>query len=124
MKNTLTIQTAFGIVIASLFSAFFAGAVVLGVGLSNPEEPQQTYTFISFIIGQGFMLVPLLWFLRSREEPIAERLRVRFISSDIIISTIYLSFGDLPVYFPLSIIAAPLEAICPSPLLTMSETRS
>ena len=93
MKSTLTIQTAFVIVIASLFSAFFAGAMVMGVGLSNPEEPQQTYTFISFIIGQGFMLVPLLWFLRSRKEPIAERLRIRFISSDIIISTIYLSFG-------------------------------
>ena len=93
MKNTLTIKTAFGIVIASLFSAFFAGAVVLGLGLSNPEEPQKTYTFISFIIGQGFMLVPLFWFLRSRKEPIAERLRIRFVSSDVIISTIYLSFG-------------------------------
>ena len=93
MKNTLTIKTAFFIVVASLFSAFFAGAIVLGIGLSNPEEPQQTYTFISFIIGQGFMLVPLLWFLRSRKEPIIERLRVRFISSDVIISTIYLSFG-------------------------------
>ena len=63
MKNTLTIKTAFGIVIASLFSAFFAGALVLGIGLSNPEEPQKTYTFISFIIGQGFMLVPLFGFL-------------------------------------------------------------
>ena len=93
MKNTLTIKTAFGIVIASLFSAFFAGAVVLGIGLSNPEEPQKTYTFISFIIGQGFMLVPLFWFLRSRKEPIAERLRIRFVNSDVIISTIYLSFG-------------------------------
>ena len=93
MKNTLTIKTAFGIVIASLFSAFFAGAVVLGIGLSNPEEPQKTYTFISFIIGQGFMLVPLFWFLRSRKEPIAKRLRIRFVSSDVIISTIYLSFG-------------------------------
>ena len=93
MKNTLTIKTAFGIVIASLFSAFFAGAVVLGIGLSNPEEPQKTYTFISFIIGQGFMLVPLFWFLRSRKEPIAERLRIRLVSSDVIISTIYLSFG-------------------------------
>ena len=93
MKSTLTIKTAFGIVIASLFSAFFAGAVVLGIGLSNPEEPQKTYTFISFIIGQGFMLVPLFWFLRSRKEPVAERLRIRFVSSDVIISTIYLSFG-------------------------------
>tara|TARA_S200000501_G_scaffold377952_1_gene438314 strand:- start:4316 stop:5104 length:789 start_codon:yes stop_codon:yes gene_type:complete len=93
MKDTLTIKTAFGIVIASLFSAFFAGAVVLGIGLSNPEEPQKTYTFISFIIGQGFMLVPLFWFLRSRKEPIAKRLRIRFVSSNVIISTIYLSFG-------------------------------
>ena len=93
MKNTLTIQTAFGIVIASLFSAFFAGAIVLGIGLSNSKEQQQIYTFVSFIIGQGFMLVPLLWFLRTRNEPIAKRLRIRFTSSDVIISTIYLSIG-------------------------------
>ena len=93
MKSTLTIKTAFGIVVASLFSAFFAGVIVLGVGLSNPQEPQQTYTFISFIIGQGFMLVPLLWFLKSRNEPIIERLRIRLISSDVIISTIHLSVG-------------------------------
>ena len=93
MKNTLSTRLAFGIVIASLFSAFFAGALVLAIGLSNSEEPQQTYTFISFIIGQGFMLAPLLWFLISRKEPIIKRLRIRLINSDLLISTIYLSFG-------------------------------
>ena len=68
MKKTLSTRLAFGIVIASLFSAFFAGALVLAMGLSNSEEPKQAYTFISFIIGQGFMLVPLLWFLISKKE--------------------------------------------------------
>ena len=93
MKKKLTTNLAFGIVIASLFSAFFAGALVLAIGLSNAEEPQQTYTFISFIIGQGFMLVPLLWFLRSRKEPIIKRLRIKLIGSDLLVSTVYLSIG-------------------------------
>ncbi|MDP6170267.1 MAG: type II CAAX endopeptidase family protein [Candidatus Marinimicrobia bacterium] len=93
MNNTLSTRAAFGIVIASLFSAFFAGALVLGIGLSNPDLPQQPYTFISFIVGQGFMLVPLLLFLRSRKEPIAKRLRLRPIKASLLTSTIYLSLG-------------------------------
>jgi membrane protease YdiL (CAAX protease family) len=93
MKKILTTNLAFGIVIASLFSAFFAGALVLAIGLSNSEEPQQTYTFISFIIGQGFMLVPLLWFLKSRKEPIMKRLRIKLVGSDLLVSTVYLSLG-------------------------------
>jgi len=93
MKNTLSPRVAFGIVIASLFSAFFAGAVVLGIGLSNPDSPQQPYTFISFIIGQGFMLVPLLWFLRSKKEPIVERLRLKPIKTNLVTATVCLSLG-------------------------------
>ena len=93
MNNTLSIRAAFGIVIASLFSAFLAGALVLGIGLSNSDLPQQPYTFASFIIGQGFMLVPLLWFLKSRKESIVKRLRLRPIKFDLMTSTTYLSLG-------------------------------
>ena len=37
--------------------------VLLGIGLSFPAASQKFYTIISFSIGQGFMLVPLIWFL-------------------------------------------------------------
>ena len=93
MKNILTLKTAFSIVVACLFSAFFAGAFVIVIGQSFPEESQKTFTFISFVIGQGFMLFPLLCFLKIRKEPFSERLRIRLISSDTLVSTIFLSFG-------------------------------
>ena len=93
MKNILALKTAFSIVIACLFSAFFAGAFVIVIGQSFPEESQKTFTFISFVVGQSFMLFPLLWFLKMWKEPFSERLRIRLISSDVLVSTILLSLG-------------------------------
>ena len=93
MNNSFSIQTALGIVIISILSAFIAGGLVLGIGISNPESSQKYYTFISFIIGQGFMIIPLLWFLKSKQEPILKRLRLNLISYDTLIQTIMLSLG-------------------------------
>ena len=93
MNNTFSIRAAFGIVVVSILSAFLVGGVVLGIGLSNPDSPQKFYTFISFIIGQGFMLVPLLWFLKSRNEPIFQRLRLNPIASQTVGMTALLSIG-------------------------------
>ena len=93
MNKTLTIQSAILIVIASIISAFMAGAVVLGIGLSNPDSPQKIYTFLSFIIGQSFMIVPLIWFLIVKKQPILERLRIKKVSISTLYNTILLSFG-------------------------------
>ena len=93
MKNTLSIRSAILVVIASIISAFLAGAVVLGFGLSNPEGPQKTYTFLSFIIGQSFMLVPLIWFLISKNQPILKTLRIRLVPFSTIYYTVLLSLG-------------------------------
>ena len=93
MNNSLSIKTAFIIVMASLLSAFLAGSVILGISLSQPESNQKFYTFISFIIGQGFMLVPLIWFLQSKKEPLIKRLRLNTIGIDTLIFTISLSIG-------------------------------
>ena len=93
MNNRLSIQAAFGIVILSILSAFIAGGLVLAIGLSNPDSSQKFYTFISFIIGQGFMIVPLLWFLKSKREPIFKRLRINSISYETLIHSIMLSTG-------------------------------
>ena len=112
MKDTLNPGLAFGIVIASLFCAFFAGAIVLGIGLSNPDSPQQFYTFISFIIGQGFMLVPLLWFLKSKKEPIVERLRLKPIKINLVTATVCLSMGIIIISDELDRI---IQAFLPAP---------
>ena len=93
MNNTFSIRAAFGIVVVSILSAFLAGGLVLWIGLSNPDSSQKFYTFISFIIGQGFMLVPLVWFLISRQEPVLKRLRLNPISSPTAGLTVLFSLG-------------------------------
>ena len=93
MNNTLRIRTAILVVISSIMSAFLAGAFVLGFGMANPDGPQKIYTFLSFIIGQSFMLVPLIWFLLSNKHPLLQTLRIKMVPFSTIYYTILLSLG-------------------------------
>ena len=93
MNNMLSIRAAFGIVIISILSAFLAAGMVIGLGLSNPDSPQKFYTFISFIIGQAFMLVPLIWFLIHKKQPVIKRLRLNSVPNEILYLTVIFSFG-------------------------------
>ena len=91
MKNQINIKTAFGVVIISLLSAFLAGALVLAIGIDSesPQQPKQPFTFLSFIIGQSCMIIPLFWFLKSKNESILISLRLKSITPEKILSTIY-----------------------------------
>lgn len=93
MNNTLRIRTAILVVISSIMSAFLAGAFVLGFGMANPDGPQKIYTFLSFIIGQSFMIVPLIWFLLSNKHPLLQTLRIKKVPFSTIYYTILLSLG-------------------------------
>ena len=95
MNNTLTIRTAFSIVILSIFSAFLAGGLVMGIATSFPDSSKKIYTYISFFIGQGFMLVPLGYFLISQQQPILKILRLRKVSRHIIVNTLLFGSGIL-----------------------------
>ncbi|MEC7848093.1 MAG: type II CAAX endopeptidase family protein [Candidatus Neomarinimicrobiota bacterium] len=95
MNNTLTIRTAFSIVILSIFSAFLAGGLVMGIATSFPDSSKKIYTYISFFIGQGFMLVPLGYFLISQQQPILKILRLRKVSRHIIVNTFLFGSGIL-----------------------------
>ena len=95
MNNTLNIRTAFSVVLLSIFSAFLAGGLVLGIALSLPDSSKKIYTYISFFIGQGFMMVPLGYYLISQQQPILKRLRLRKVSPFIIGNTILFGSGIL-----------------------------
>ena len=92
MNYNFSIRAAFGIVFLSIFSAFLSGGIILGIGL-NTESSQKLYTFFSFIIGQSFMLVPLILFLITKKEPILKSLRLNLVSFNIIILSIIFSIG-------------------------------
>ena len=65
----------------------------MSIGLSLPEESQKNYTFISFIIGQSFMVLPLILFLLSKKEPLIKRLRLNAVSIKIIFFSFIFSLG-------------------------------
>ena len=65
----------------------------MSMGLSLPEESQKNYTFISFIIGQSFMIIPLILFLLSKKEPLIKRLRLNPVSMNIMFFSFIFSLG-------------------------------
>ena len=93
MKYFIKLKPAFIIVITSILTAFIAGGIVLWIGISYTETNQKSFTFLSFIIGQGFMILPLIFYLKYNKIPIISSIRLNPISYNIILYTILLSIG-------------------------------
>jgi len=94
MNRTLTTKNVFGIVILSVFSALVVGTVIASVGIIySPEKDNQATSFLALFIGQGFMIVPLFLFLKARKESFVDRLRLKRLSTPIILATFVLSLG-------------------------------
>ena len=95
MKNAMSIGTVFAIVILSVISAFTVGGVIMGFSASSPEKVNKLYLYISFLIGQGIILVPPIYFLTIKKQPIIESLRIKVVSMQTIKNTLIFSTGIL-----------------------------
>ena len=95
MNNVITIGAVFGIVILSVISAFTVGGIIIGASTSTPEQINKLYLYISFFIGQGVILIPPIYFLSIKEQPIFESLRIKTISLPTIKNTLIFSSGVL-----------------------------
>ena len=95
MNNIMNIGTVFAIVILSVISAFMVGGIIMGVSSSSTEEIEKLYLYISFFIGQGVILIPPIYFLTIKKQPIFESLRIKTVSLPTIKSTLIFSTGVL-----------------------------
>ena len=93
INNTFTIRTVFAIVLISIISAFFVGGIVMAIALTISGEATKLHTFLSVIIGQSFMMVPLFVFLINNNEPLFNSLRINPVSKEIIFYSISISIG-------------------------------
>ena len=94
MDNILRVKTAFIIVILSIVSAFSAGGLVMAIGsMSYLQQYQKYFIFLSFIVGQGFMIVPLIWYLKLKNIPIINSIRLKPIKYNTAVCTIIFSIG-------------------------------
>ena len=96
MNQTLTVKNAFGIVLVSILVAILAGSVPFFFSTTFlPEENTRTTSLLSLFFGQAFMIVPLLLFLHLKKEPLAQRLRLRPVSTTVLSATTLLSVGTV-----------------------------
>tara|TARA_Y100000748_G_C15451782_1_gene471239 strand:- start:224 stop:1015 length:792 start_codon:yes stop_codon:yes gene_type:complete len=95
MNNVLSIGAVFGIVILSVIAAFTVGGIIMGMTVSSPDQLNKIYLYISFFIGQGVILIPPIYFLTVKKQPILESLRIKTVSLETIKSTLIFSTGVL-----------------------------
>lgn len=93
MKKILETKIAFLIVFFSITSAFLAGGVIASLGTLYAESYQKVITFVSFIVGQGLMMVPLVLYLKFKKLSIIDSIRFKTLEYRTIRSIILFSLG-------------------------------
>ena len=93
MKNISETKTAFVIVFLSIVSAFLAGGIISWFGMSYAESHQKIFTFVSFIIGQSLMVVPLIAYLKFKNLPLFNSIRFKILKLETIKSITLFSTG-------------------------------
>ena len=95
MNNAMSI---FAIVILSVISAFAVSGIIMGISASSPDNVNKLYLYISFLIGQGVILIPPIYFLSIKEQPIFKSLRINIVSLKTIKNTLIFSSGVLIIF--------------------------
>ena len=93
MKNTYETKTAFIIVFLSIVSAFLMGSIITWLGVSYAQYHQKIITFISLIIGQSSMVVPLIVYLKFKKLPFFHSVRFKILKYSTIKPIILFSIG-------------------------------
>lgn len=93
MNQSLTVRSAFGIVFLSVLTAFILGGLVMGISLSSSDSDPSFLTYISFFIGQGSMVLPLFYFLKTRNRSFVLSLRLHPVSIHTLGYTFLLAIG-------------------------------
>ena len=92
MKKTLETRIAF-LIVFSIASAFLAGTVIASLSTLYAQSYQKVITFVSFIIGQCLMVVPLIYYLKYKKLSIIDSIRVKTLKYKTVWSVILFSLG-------------------------------
>ena len=70
----------------------------MGISMSDSENTNKLYIYISFFLGQGVILIPPLYYLNIKKKPILKSLRINKISFEIFKHTFILSVGIILIF--------------------------
>ncbi len=113
MNRTLSVRFAFLIVLLSVISALIIGSLfsALDPSILSGDKPGLS-TYIAMFVGQGFLIVPILFFLTRKKLPLAESLRLNPVSREVVFTTILLSIGAMIISDEINIL---VDMIIPMP---------
>ncbi len=84
----------------------------MGISLGDSESTNKLHIYISFFLGQGVILIPPLYYLNIKKEPILKSLRIKKISFEILKHTLILSVGIILIFDVLETI---IDTFFPTP---------
>jgi hypothetical protein len=94
MNRTLTVGRVFSVIIVSVLLSMLISVAIAAAGSVYAEgADQKFYTSLSLLIGQGFMIIPIVLFLSARKESLTHRFRLRKISGRTTGSALLISAG-------------------------------
>ncbi len=113
MNRTLSVRFAFMIVFLSVISALIIGSLfsALDPSILSGTKPGLS-TYIAMFVGQGFLIMPVLFFLIRKKISIAESLRLNPVSGKVFFTTIILSIGAMILSDEINIL---VDMIIPMP---------
>jgi len=96
MNQTLSVRFIFAMVLLSVLSALIIGSIfgTMDPSILSGAEPGLT-TYLAMFIGQGFLIVPVLIYIKRKNFNFRDSFRLNFISRDIIYTTVFISVGAM-----------------------------
>ena len=96
MNQTLSVRFIFAMVLLSVLSALIIGSIfgTMDPSILSGADPGLT-TYLAMFIGQGFLVIPVLIYLKRKSFDFRDSLRLNFVSRDIIYATFFISIGAM-----------------------------
>ena len=88
MSDLIGIKGVIGIVILSIISAFSLSGIIMGIFTSAPNQIDKVYLYLSFLLGQGVIILPPIFYLNFKKKSILDSFRVKPVSFKIILHSI------------------------------------
>ena len=98
MKSTVGLGGIVGVVILSVTSAFVIGGIIMGIFASDLGGIDKIYLYLSFFLGQGVIVLPPIYYLKSKRKPILDSFRLNSISTKTIKNSFSFSLGVIIIF--------------------------
>ena len=96
MNQTPSVRFTFLMVLLSVLSALIIGSIfgAMDPAILSGSNPGLA-TYFAMFIGQSFLIIPVLYYLKSKKFNLIDSLRLNIVSSEIIYATVFISIGAM-----------------------------